>query len=155
MKTKKSVIARPLWEYISILLRYNSYLPSILFFWRVGLYECPVIEALLVHYTVGVLFCSCLSFRLLLSVCYRTYYFLSSVELLGIGQICRYFCLFFVSSGLAYGYTGSGWVCFLCTYGGFCFLSRVFSDLLLYNLYLYVIHTLMRVMQIALYPTIR
>lgn len=54
MKTKKSVIARPLWEYISILLRYNSYLPSILFFWRVGLYECPVIEALLVHYTVGV-----------------------------------------------------------------------------------------------------
>lgn len=91
------------------------------------------------HYIVGVLFLS--FFRL----CWSVHLFPSSVELLGIGPIptilLSRLCLF----GFAYGYTGSGWVLFLAHMEAFvsCHVFTVYSELLLYNLYLYVIHTLM------------
>lgn len=82
-----------------------------------------MIGALLVHYIVGVLFLS--FFRL----CWSVLLFLSSVELLGIGPIptilLSLLCLFWICIwiywerlGLVFG-----------TYGGFCFLSRVYSEL--------------------------
>lgn len=76
------------------------------------------------HYTVGVL-----SFLSFLRLCWSVFLFLSSVEHLGDwSNPDNTFFLFFVSFGFAYGYTGSGWVFFFWggTYGGFCFLSRVY-----------------------------
>lgn len=100
------------------------------------------------HYIVGVLFLS--FFRL----CWSVLLFLSSVELLGIGPIptilLSLLCLFLDLHMDILGAVGS---CFWHIYGGFCFLSRVYSELFVQSVPL--CNTYSNVGDANAHPTIR